>query len=90
LRAIEAKEIIPMPKGVTKLPRGKKKAPIDVIHSRLRNHVELVLASGNDALIRMIERFFSEMIDRLVTDERIDRPKGEVVPIRNDGERKPS
>jgi hypothetical protein len=33
-------------------------------------------------LIRMIDRFFSEMIDRLVQDGRIERPKGAVVPIR--------
>lgn len=44
---------------------------------RLRNHLELVLASNNDVLIRMIEQFFSEVIDRAVQE----RPKAEVVPI---------
>jgi hypothetical protein len=35
---------------VSKLPRGKKKLPINVIRTRLRNHLELVLASDNEAL----------------------------------------
>jgi hypothetical protein len=65
---------------VSKLPRGKKKIPIDVVRTRLRNHLELVLASNNEALIRMIERFFSEMIDRLVQE----RPKGKVIPIKRE------
>ena len=63
---------------VSKLPRGKKKIPIDVIRTRLRDHLDLVLASNNEALIRMIEQFFSEIIDRLVQE----RPKAEVVPIK--------
>jgi hypothetical protein len=71
-----------MSKNISKLPRGKKQIPIDVVRASLRNHVELVLASNNQVLIRMIERFFSETIDRLVRDGRIERPKGEVVPIR--------
>lgn len=66
---------------VSKLPHGKKTMPIDVVRTRLRNHLELVLASSNEALIRMIERFFSEMIDRLVQE----RPKAEVVPIKGKG-----
>jgi len=75
-------EGLTMSKYISKLPRGKKQIPIDVIRSRLRNHVELVLASNNEMLIRMIDRFFSEMIDRLVQDGRIEHPKGAVVPIR--------
>jgi hypothetical protein len=63
---------------VSKLPRGKKKIPIDVIRTRLRDHLDLVLASNNEALIRMIEQFFSQIIDRLVQE----RPKAEVVPIK--------
>jgi hypothetical protein len=69
-----------MAERVSKLPREKRKIPIDVVRRRLRNHLELVLASNNEALIRMIERFFSEMIDRLVQK----RPKGEVVPIKRE------
>jgi hypothetical protein len=65
---------------VSKLPRGKKKLPIDVVRARLRNHLELALASNNEPLLRMIESFFSEMIDRLVQE----RPKGEVVPIKRE------
>jgi hypothetical protein len=65
---------------VSKFPRGKKKLPIDVVRARLRNHLELVLASNNEPLLRMIESFFSEMIDRLVQE----RPKGEVVPIKRE------
>ena len=65
---------------VSKLPRGKKKIPIDVIRTRLRDHLDLVLASNNEALIRMIEQFFSEIIDRLVQE----RPKAEVVPIKRE------
>jgi len=65
---------------VSKLPRGKKKIPIDVIRTRLRDHLDLVLASNNEALIRMIEQFFSEIIDRLVHE----RPKAEVVPIKRE------
>jgi hypothetical protein len=64
---------------VSKLPR-KKTMPIDVVRTRLRNHLELVLASNNEAVIRMIERFFSEMIDRLVQE----RPKADVVPIKSE------
>ena len=64
---------------VSKLPR-KKTMPIDVVRTRLRNHLELVLASNNEAVIRMIERFFSEMIDRLVQQ----RPKADVVPIKSE------
>ena len=66
-----------MTERVSKLPRGKKKIPIDVVRMRLRTHLELVLASNNDVLIRMIEQFFSEVIDRAVQE----RPKAEVVPI---------
>lgn len=71
-----------MSKKISKLPRGKKQIPIDVVRTRLRNHVEVVLACNNEALIRMVERFFSEVLDRLVQDVRSERPKGEVVPIR--------
>jgi hypothetical protein len=66
-----------MAERISKLPRGKKKPSIDVVRARLRNHVEVVLASNNEALIRMVERFFTETIDRLIEE----RPKGEVVPI---------
>jgi hypothetical protein len=62
---------------VSRLPRGKKKTPMDVVRARLRNHVEFVLASDNEVLIRMIDRFFTETIDRLIEE----RPKGDVVPI---------
>lgn len=65
---------------VSKLPRGKKTPPIDVVRASLRNHVERVLASDNEALIRMIERFFTETIDRLIQA----RPKGEIVPIKQE------
>jgi hypothetical protein len=65
---------------VSKLPRGKKTPPIDVVRARLRNHVEGVLASNNEALIRMMERFFTETMDRLVQK----RPKGEVVSIKQE------
>ena len=66
-----------MAERISKLPRGKKKPSIDVVRARLRNHVEVVLASNNEPLIRMVERFFSETIDRLIQE----RPKGEVIPI---------
>jgi hypothetical protein len=65
---------------VSKLPRGKKKIPINVVRTRLRNHLDLVLASNNEALIRMIEQFFSEIIDRTIEE----RPKAEVVPIKRE------
>ena len=65
---------------ISKLPRGRKIPHIDVVRDRLRNHVELVLASNNETLIRMVERFFSETIDRLIQE----RPKGEIVPIKQD------
>jgi hypothetical protein len=71
-----------MSKNISRLPRGKKQIPIDIVRTRLRNHVELVLASNNEVLIRMIERFFSEMTDRLVQG-RIERPKAPVVSIRS-------
>jgi hypothetical protein len=71
-----------MSRNISKLPRGKTQIPIDVVRENLRNHVELVLASNNEVLIRMIQRFFSEIIDRLVRDGRIERPKAEIVPIR--------
>jgi hypothetical protein len=74
-----------MSTNISKLPRGKKQIPIDIVRARLRNHVERVLASNNQLLIRMIERFFSEIINRLVRDGRIERPKGEIVPIRPEG-----
>ena len=63
---------------ISKLPRGRKIPHIDVVRARLRNHVEVVLASNNEPLIRMVERFFTETIDRLIQE----RPKGEVVPIK--------
>jgi len=69
-----------MAERVSKLPRGKKKVPIDVVRERLRNHLDLVLASNNEVLIRMMEQFFSEMIDRAVQE----RPKAEVVPIKRE------
>lgn len=65
---------------ISKLPRRKKIPPIDVVCARLRNHVEAVLASNNEALIRMVERFFAETIDRLIQE----RPKGEIVPIKQE------
>ena len=65
---------------VSKLPRGKKKIPINVVRTRLRNHLDLVLASNNEALIRMIEQFFSEIIDRAVQEH----PKTKVVPIKRE------
>jgi hypothetical protein len=71
-----------MSKNISKLPRGKKQIPIDIVRTRLRHHVELVLASNNEVLIRMVEGFFSEMTDRLVVDARSERPKAPVVPIR--------
>ena len=70
-----------MSKNVLKLPRGKNQIPIDIVRTRLRDHVDRVLASNNEVLNRMIERFFSEMTDRLV-QERPERPKTPVVPIR--------
>jgi hypothetical protein len=71
-----------MSKNISRLPRGKKQIPIDIVRTRLRNHVELILASNNEVLIRMIERFFSEMTDQLVRG-RTERPKAPVVPIRS-------
>jgi len=71
-----------MSSKISKLPRGKKQIPIDVVRARLRQHVEFVLASNNEALIRMVERFFREVLDRLVQDIRTERPKGNVVPLR--------
>jgi hypothetical protein len=71
-----------MSNNVSKLPRGKNQTPIDIVRTRLRNHVELVIASNNEVLIRMIERFFSEMTDQLVRG-RTERPKAPVVPIRS-------
>jgi hypothetical protein len=65
---------------ISKLPRGKKIPPIDVVRARLRNHVEVVLASYNEPLIRMVEWFFSETIDRLIQE----RPKGKIVPIKQE------
>ena len=65
---------------ISKLPRGKKIPPIDVVGARLRDHVEVVLASNNETLIRMVERFFTETIDRLIQE----RPKGKIVPIKQE------
>jgi len=65
---------------ISKLPRGRRIPHIDVVRARLRNHVDVVLASNNETLIRMVERFFSETINRLIQE----RPKGEVVPIKQD------
>jgi len=65
---------------VSKLPQGKKKIPINVVRTRLRKHLDLVLASNNEALIRMIDQFFSKIIDRTVQE----RPKAEVVPIKRE------
>jgi len=69
-----------MVERVSKLPRGKKKLPINVIRTKLRNHLDLVLASNNEVLIRMIEQFFSQIIDRTVQA----RPKAEVVPLKRE------
>ena len=71
-----------MPERVSKLPRGKKKLPLNVVRARLRSHLELVLASNNEVLIRMMERFFSEMINRVVQE----RPKAKVIPINPEDE----
>jgi hypothetical protein len=76
-----------MSRNISKLPRGKKQIPIDLVRTRLRNHLELVLASNNEVLIRMIERFFTEMIDRLLQG-RSERPKAPVVPIRPKSKKK--
>jgi hypothetical protein len=71
-----------MAERVSKLPRGKKKLPLNVVRARLRSHLELVLASNNEVLIRMMERFFSEMINRAVQE----RPKAKVIPINPEDE----
>ena len=71
-----------MAKNISKLPHRQKQIPIDIVQSRLRDHVERVLASNNEVLIRMIEQFFREMIDRFVGDGKIERQKAAVVPIR--------
>jgi len=71
-----------MAERVSKLPRGKKKLPLNVVRARLRSHLELVLASNNEVLIRMMERFFSEMINRVVQE----RPKAKVIPINPEDE----
>ena len=76
-----------MSNNISKLPRGKNQIPIDIVRTKLRNHVELVLASNNEVLIRMIERFFSEMTDRLVQGWS-ERPKAPVVPIRPKSKKK--
>jgi hypothetical protein len=69
-----------MAERISKLPRGKNKLPIDVVSMRLRNHLDRVLASSNETLIRMIEQFFSEIINRTIQE----RPKAEVVPIKRE------
>jgi hypothetical protein len=71
-----------MAKNISRLPHRQKQIPIDIVQIRLRDHVERVLASNNATLIRMIEQFFSEMIDRFVGDDQIERRKAAVVPIR--------
>jgi hypothetical protein len=76
-----------MSKNISNLPRGKNQIPIDIVRTKLHNHVELVLASNNEVLIRMIERFFSEMTDRLVQGPS-ERPKAPVVPIRPKSKKK--
>lgn len=70
-----------MAKNISRLPHRQKQIPIDIVQIRLRDHVERVLASNNEVLIRMIEQFFSEMIDRFVGGQ-IERQKAAVVPIR--------
>jgi hypothetical protein len=72
--------IKPMAERISKLPRSKNKLPIDIVRMRLRNHVDRVFASNNEALIRMIEQFFSEIINRTIQE----RPKAEVVPIKRE------
>jgi len=69
---------------ISKLPRGKKKIPIEVVRTRLRDHLDLVLASNNEAVIRMIEQFFSEVIARLIQE----RPKAEVVSNKSQDSKK--
>ena len=71
-----------MAKNISKLPHRQKQIPIDIVQSRLRDHVERVLTSNNEVLIRMIEQFFREMIDQFVGDGKIERQKAAVVPIR--------
>jgi hypothetical protein len=71
-----------MVKNISRLPHRPKQIPIDIVQIRLRDHVERVLASNNAVLIRMIEQFFSEMIDRFVDDDQIEHQKAAVVPIR--------
>ena len=60
--------------------REGKRRYQSTLSARDCNHLDLVLASNNEALVRMIEQFFSEIINRAVQE----RPKAEVVPIKRE------
>jgi len=72
-----------MAKNISRLPKRQKQIPLHIVQIRLRDHVERVVASNNELLIRMMEQFFSEMINRFVGDDQIERQKAVVVPFRN-------
>jgi hypothetical protein len=78
-----------MSKEVIRLPTGMRR-PIEAVKKSLRNSVNLVIDSGNDDLIRIMEGVFEYMFKNvymfkdLVGPKDLYREKGEVIPIQGD------
>jgi hypothetical protein len=70
-----------MRKRVTKLTRRDRRH-IDAVKKSLRNYVDIVINSGNEPLIRMLEKAFEKTFEMLVQPKDLHRKKGRVIPIR--------
>jgi hypothetical protein len=70
-----------MGKRVTPIGRRKRR-DIATVKKSLRNYVDIVINSGNEDLIRMMEGAFDKVFKALVEPKDLRRKRGEVVPIR--------
>jgi hypothetical protein len=76
-----------MSKEVTRLPTGMRR-PIEVVKKSLRNSVNLVIDSGNEDLIRIMDQVFEYMFKNVYMFKNLAEPKnpyqekGEVISIR--------
>ena len=69
-----------MRKRVTKIGREKHR-DIEAVKKSLENYVDIVINSGNEDLIRIMERGFEKIFEMLVEPKDLHRKKGQVIPI---------
>jgi hypothetical protein len=69
-----------MRKRVTDIGRGRRR-DIEAVKKSLQNYVDIIVNSGSEDLIRIVERGFEKIFARLVQPKELHRKKGNVIPI---------